>query len=106
MRLGSAFMRVRLVGKKVAAEDICSTRGAIARRALLEDVVSVVAMHAAREPERAFALEISSWVDWKFGWRRLRKGLAMVHGLFRWGHKLASEAGIILGRRARDGGGR
>jgi hypothetical protein len=103
VRLRGTLAKMRFVGKKVAAEDICSTWGAIAR-VFLEDVVFVAAMHAARKPERVFVLEISSWVDWNFGWRSLRRMLVPVHGLFRWRHKRASRVWIIRGRRVRDGG--
>ena len=59
MRLRRTLAKMGLAGKKVAVEDICSTRGTIAR-AFLEDVVFIAATHAARKPERVFALEISS----------------------------------------------
>ena len=62
MRLRGTLAKMRFVSKKVAAEDICGTRGTIAR-ALPEDVVFVAATHAASKPERVFALEISSRIN-------------------------------------------
>ena len=65
VRLRGTLAKMRFVSEQVAVEDIGGTWGTVAR-AFPEDVFFNAAKHAASKPDRAFALEISSRINWKF----------------------------------------
>ena len=104
MRLQRTFLEMRLVCKEVATEHARSALDTIAR-ALTKDMVGVATMHATRKSERAGALEISGWVDRKFGWCWLGGGLVSLNRLFCWRHERSSKAWSIREGPIRYGGG-